>query len=388
MRIILPILSAVFLLNMIVTADLSAGDRLPLSLGGYIKEMPSLQLDNNFENPSLGNLVHNRLNFRWDITTNADLRVESRNRLIYNEMLGDFPRYEDLLGQDDGLIDMSWVWLSDNSLFGHTMIDRFYLSWRTDNWRIRTGRQRVNWGINLVSNPNDLFNVYSFFDFDYPERPGTDAIRIQHYIDGMSSLELAVSPSDNGKETVAATRMNYNYMGYDLQAIAGYYRNRLALGAGWAGNLKEAGLKGEISWFYDLEKTEGVERGNFVAAAGMDYMFPGGTFGIVEFLYNGGYARDPETAFMITQPLRADNIMFSEFAVTVSAEHSFSPVLKGGLSFMALPDIDAAFVMPNLDYSLARNFDMELVGQIFAGGERTIFEQAGHSLFLSVQYSF
>ena len=110
-------------------------------------------------------------------------------------MLADFPQYRSIPEQDDGLVDMSWVWLSENSFFGHTMIDRFYLSWRTDNWRVRLGRQRVNWGINLVSNPNDLFNVYSFFDFDYVERPGADAVRAQHYLDGMSSLEVAVSPA-------------------------------------------------------------------------------------------------------------------------------------------------------------------------------------------------
>ena len=117
-------------------------------------------------------------------------------------------------------------------------------------------------------------------------------------------------------------------------------------------------------------------------------MFGSGTFGVIEFLYNGGYARDPEAAFLITQPLRPDNIMFSEFAVTISADHSFSPVLSGGIAVMALPDIDAAFFMPRLDYSLARDFDLEFVGQLFTGGEGTIFEHAGSAIYLSLQYSF
>ena len=35
--------------------------------------------------------------------------------------------------------------------------------------------------MNLVWNPNDLFNAFSFVDFDYEERPGSDALRIQKY---------------------------------------------------------------------------------------------------------------------------------------------------------------------------------------------------------------
>lgn len=41
----------------------------------------------------------------------------------------------------------------------------------------------------MAWNPNDWFNTYNYFDFDYEERPGTDAIRVRVYFkDGMSSL--------------------------------------------------------------------------------------------------------------------------------------------------------------------------------------------------------
>jgi len=360
----------------------------PFRLRGYVKGMPSVQFDDDFSNSSFGNLIHNRLNFRWDVSASTDLIIEGRNRLFYNEMFGDYPGIKNVFEQDDGLVDMSWVWLSDGSWLGHTMIDRFYVGWRTSNWRVRLGRQRVNWGINLVSNPNDLFNVYSFFDFDYPERPGSDAVRIQHYFGFMSSVEVAVSPAKHSEDMVAAAKLGVNRWEYDFQAIAGYYRNRLALGGGWAGNLGQAGFKGEATWFYDIEEVPGRQRGNVVAAVGLDYMFSGGTFGVVEVLYNGGHSRIPEDAFLITEPLRPDNIMFSEYAVTVSTDHPFSPILQGGLAVMGLPDIDALFFMPNIKYSIMTDLDFEAVAQIFVGGKRTIFEGAGSAWYAVLQYSF
>jgi hypothetical protein len=130
-------------------------------------------------------------------------------------------------------------------------------------------------------------------------------------------------------------------------------------------------------------------RGNIVAAFGFDYMFGSGTYALVEFLYNGGYQRIPaDGVIMITQPLRPDNIMFSEFAITLSAQHPFSSVFGGGLSLMALPDIEAAFIMPSLSYSVMPNLDLEFVSQIFIGGKNSIFEEAGSSWYFGLQYSF
>jgi hypothetical protein len=382
----------IFLFSFLIVIGLGAQDSgsgaSPFSLNGYIKEMPSVMINRDFSETQFSNMIHNRLNFRWNVASGLNFVAEGRNRLYYNSMLKVFPQFADLMGQDDGLIDLSWVWLSDGGWMGHSMVDRLYLDWQQGSWRIRAGRQRINWGINLVSNPNDLFNTYSFFDFDYPERPGADAIRVQYFGGDLSRVELAYSPAKEARESVAAMLYGFNVSNYDIQAIAGYFRHRAALGLGWAGHIGGAGFKGEGTWFYHLEDIPGRERSTLVAAIGADYMFAGGTFAVAEVLYNGGYQPLDGNFFMITQPLRPDNIMFSEFAITLSANHAFSPILNGGLSVMGLPDINAFFVSPNIKYSVATNLDLEFVAQIFAGGKGSIFEQAGSSWFMSLQYSF
>ncbi len=360
------------------------------SVRGYVRDMPILSLDKDFSESEFSNIFHNRLNLRFDATENIRLHVEGRNRLIYNEMLKDIPMVKDIFEEDDGLLDMSWVWLADGAWLGHSQIDRMYMNWSADGWRVRVGRQRINWGINLVSNPNDLFNTYSFFDFDYPERPGVDAIRIQHYLDHASQIQLAVSPAEDTKDMVAASMVNFQQWNYDVQTVAGYYRNRLALGVGWAGNIGGAGFKGEATWFYDLEETEGIDRGNVVAAVGFDYMFSTGTFGVFEMLYNGGYNRLPKEVFMITEPLKPDDIMFSEYAVTLSADHMFNPILNGGMAVMVLPDVEALFLSPNINYSVITNLDLEVMAQIFIGGkEGTVLHgYEGYSFIAGMKYSF
>jgi hypothetical protein len=357
-------------------------------INGYIKEMPSVQMNENFIDPIFSNLVHNRINLRLNIPSGFHFVAEGRNRLFTSEMIRNLSVASQMFGFDPGLVDMSWVWLHEGPWLGHSMVDRLYTDWRKNDWQIRAGRQRINWGINLVSNPNDLFNTYSFFDFDYEERPGADAIRIQRYMGSMSRVQLAVSPSKNSREMVAASMLNLNHLNYDFQMLVGYYRNRAALGLGWAGHIKGAGFKGEATWFYDLEKIPETDRGNLVAAIGFDYMFGTGTFGVAELLYNGGFNRTSTDVVLITQPLQPDNIMFSEYAITLSAQHPFSRVVGGGLSIMLLPDIEAFFVMPSLTWSLMTNLDIQILAQIFKGSTGSIFENSGTAGFFILQYAF
>ncbi len=80
--------------------------------------------------------------------------------------------------------------------------------------------------------------------------------------------------------------------------------------------------------------------------------------------------------------------MFSKYAVTISANRTFSPVISAGMAVMALPDIEAAFVMPSFNYSVLTNLDLELLAQLFVGGKNTIFENAGYGFFGALKYSF
>jgi len=359
-----------------------------IALRGYVREMPSVLINRDLNNADFSNMIHNRLNFRWGLPLGLSLVIEGRNRLLYHELLQNFPAMADLMDYDDGLIDLTWVWLSQEGWLGTSQVDRLFLDWQHGKWRLRAGRQRINWGINFVSNPNDLFNTYSFFDFDYPERPGADALRIQYFPGGMSRLEAAYSPSRFARQSVAAMLYSVNFYNYDFQVVAGYFRHRAALGLGWAGSLGGAGFKGEATWFYHLENIPGRQRANIVATVGADYIFANGTFVLAELLYNGGFTPAGGNIFMLTEPMRPDNIMISEFALTLSASHSFSPVLSCGLSIMAMPDQEALFVSPNLRYSVVKNLDLEIVAQIFAGGQATFPERAGSSWFLALQYSF
>ena len=128
-------------------------------------------------------------------------------------------------------------------------------------------------GVNLVWNPNDIFNAYSYFDFDYEERPGTDAIRVQYYLNSTSTAEVAYQPGRTSNQTIAAGLYRFTKGSYDLQALAGIVTTDYVLGGGWSGVLGKAGFNGEISAFVprkDLRLSNTV----ISASVGVNYTFP------------------------------------------------------------------------------------------------------------------
>ncbi len=49
---------------------------------GYVKEMPSVSFSGDFDRVFVDNLLHNRLNFRWQVSQEWRAVFEMRNRIL------------------------------------------------------------------------------------------------------------------------------------------------------------------------------------------------------------------------------------------------------------------------------------------------------------------
>ena len=144
------------------------------SVNGYVKNMQTLLFFNDaypdFRQGALvdtflqDNLVHNRLNFRWFPTSSLTFRAELRNRIFFGDLVKASPNYANQIDDvNNDYFDLSWVLYDGNSFVVHSMLDRLYLEYVSGDWEVRLGRQRINWGINLVWTPNDIFNSFNYF---------------------------------------------------------------------------------------------------------------------------------------------------------------------------------------------------------------------------------
>lgn len=361
------------------------GDKL--SITGYVRDLPLLGTDDAFTEYNFNNILHNRLNMRFDGGDNWSIRMGQRTRYLYGEAFSN-PFFVEFLRSDQGPLPLSHVLHNSDQHVIHTITDRLYFDWQKGDWQVRIGRQRINWGINLVFNPNDFFNNYNFFDFDYDERPGTDAIRITHFDDVLSRWELAYSPGIEARNSVAAVMRAINYNGYDLQVMGGYFHHRAAIGGGWAGSIGGMGWKGEMSYFHDLASVAGKEPGNIVASMSGDYRFNNGLFLIGEVVYNQQRAGVGPDALVLIDPLRADNVTFSEWAVVSTVQYQYKLLHSFSLAAMYFPIEDVFFLSPNYTRSLHRDLDLSLLSQLFIGPSDAPLASAGYNLIVMIQWNF
>lgn len=379
-NLILPVL----IIAMVIQETAAQEKGKPFTVNGYITSMQSAMFDSISGPVSYNNLIHNRLNFRGYPGNHVTVGVELRNRLFTGDLARTGSFYSDLTGTDPGWIDMSWNIVKENSFFLNTTIDRLWLDFSFSRIQVRVGRQRINWGQTLVWNPNDVFNAYSFFDFDYVERPGSDGVRFQYYPSSSSVFEMAVKAGNNDRVTAAAL-YRFNRWGYDIQFLGGWSDGEdIVAGAGWSGSLGKASFRGEATWFYPAKEDH---KGTFLATAGIDRIFENNSMFQAQAMYCNNPLELNDFNSFYTGNLSAKDLAFSGFSAFGSFTWAVTPLLSTGVSAMWFPDLKGYFAGPALDYSMAENLDFSLLWQHFNAimrGNRTRINLA----FLRIKYSF
>lgn len=356
----------VFLINKKTNAQ---AELKKYSLYGYVSNVQSVMfqdIDGYWMND---NMLHNRLNFMWYPTDHISGTVQLRNRFMYGDQIKldtSAVGYADGIDADNGLFDMSLNVFEEKSFLFNTNIDRLWFSYEKGNFNAKIGRQRINWGQCFVWNPNDIFNTYSFFDFDYPEKPGSDAIRLQYYTGFASSVELAVK-ADKDKNVTAAFLGRFNKWDYDFQFLGGVLNSEdMVIGAGWAGNIKGAGFRGEMTYLRPTDNFADTT-GTFIASVSSEYMFSNSLMIQFEYLYHGLDTDITDFYSFYEGTLSVKKLSFTEHNIFGQVSYPITPLLNGTFSAMYYPEIDGYYLGPSFDYSLSDNLSATFFVQLFSG---------------------
>ncbi|NBC82555.1 MAG: hypothetical protein GVY19_04155 [Bacteroidetes bacterium] len=313
------------------------------------------------------NQIHNRLNFFWYGNQGFNASVQIRSRFNW----GDQVLYGIIGSQDIDKNRFNWLdrelklAATDgiNYLF-QSEIDRLWLEYTYQNFEARIGRQRITWAQTFAFNPNDIFNTYSFFDVDYPEKPGSDALRTTYYLGMASKIEGAVKLNDKNDIT-AGIMLKVNTLGYDFQFLGGVVdEDDYVAGLGWAGFILNAGFRGEISYFTPVVIGHNI----LVGSAGFDYSFPNSLFLQFEYLYNELPVNNQSgNIFSVYQEeLSASRLSIYEHTILLQASYPITPIFNASLALLTYPAEKGYYAGPSFDFSLTNNIQLSLIGQVFS----------------------
>ena len=355
-----------------------------LFMSGYIKSMSSVSISDGFRDVSFNTLTHNRINLKWKPSEIFQVAGELRNRIFFGEEIRRTVNFTSgLRNQNEGL-DLQKIWFNTRSIVGHSNIDRLYVSLKKNKWSFRVGRQRVNWSITNTWNPNDIFNSYNFLDFDYEERPGADAIKVQYQIDDFSQVELVYSKILNSKN-IFASRYFFNKWKYDFQIISGRHKEKYTLGLGWAGNIKEVGFKGEAQYYFRAKNSP--SRMNICSE--LDYLVDKGWYIQAGILYNSiGLTKSIDRWETLNLNLSPENMMPGRWSMISGIRKEVTPLLNVQANIVYSPGVNLLLLLPGVTYGITQNIDIDVIWQSFFISLNNSFQEIKHIGFLRGKWSF
>ena len=384
-QIVLVISIACFLVSQSVFAqDDSTKHADKFTVKGYIEYLEQNSFAGDPTNVLTNNLLYNRLNFRYRADDHFIFRLEMRNRFYYGEMVQSYPNFASLETATTGTYNLSKTWINKNAVLCNSSIDRASGEYLDSIWDITLGRQRINWGINTVWTPNDIFNTFNFFDFDYEERPGRDAARVQYSLNSSSSLDFAMSPGKTHNQDIEALMYHLNKWNYDYQVFSGICKQDFVAGIGWAGNIKGAGFKGEVSYFTPYQHF--LDSASLAASITFDYMFKNSIYIIVSGLYNG-LGKDIHINCTVKHGNTfGKNIFPFKYTLFAQVSYPFTPIFKVSLGAMYRPVSNAVIILPTFSYSISDNWTLDLVAQSFFAQQSHNYQTLGNSIYLRMSW--
>ena len=277
---------------------------------------------------------------------------------------------------------------SGKSYIFYSNIDRLNLTFTYDNLEMQIGRQRINWGINSVWTPNDIFNSASFINFDYVEKPGSDAVRLQYYFDFATSLEL-VSKLDYNENLTLAGRFKINKWNYDFQFLGGLSDIDYIFGAGWAGDIYEAGFTGEFTYFKNKKNEQNTDE-QLVSSIGANYTFSNSLFISFEFLYNsiGKTGKVNSLNNIFNLDYSAKQLSPARYSIFSQAAYPITPLINSSFALIFNPSDGSMLLSPTLEVSLNEDVYLLTSGQFFLGENFTEWGDYGQFYYLRIKWNF
>ena len=358
-------------------------------LKGYVKGMTVMQTIED-GNMAIENTLHNRFDMNWYINDNLTFTAGLRNRIIAGNNVSIIPNYSDYVGRDAGYFDLSWIWADEKSWIGISQLDRLTIDYTIGNFQITVGRQRINWGQTFVWNPNDLFNTYSYFDFDYEEKPGSDAIRMQYYIGESSKIELSTSLNSD-KEITSLLLYRFNTHGFDIQFLGGVFtESDYVFGGGWSGSIAGGGFSGEFTYYHPM-KNNSENNAAVTATLHYDYTFSNSLNLQFESLYNGFGADEFSSGLgeILFMDLSPKNLFPTKVALFGSGAYNLSPLITVMLSGMYGPEGNFIYVGPTLTYSMSNTMELAAIGQYYTMDKvENSLANSGSALYVRLKWAF
>ena len=146
--------------------------------------------------------------------------------------------------------------------------------------------------------------------------------------------------------------------------MGGYFDQRLVAGGDFAGNLFEAGFRGE--GIFSTEKDDLAD--HFVKfILGTDYQLTSKLYALIEYQFNGEGETD-KSKYEVVRLFRGEILNLSRNYVALNATYQIHPLVTASVALNMNLNDGSGFVTPLASYSVTEDFYLYFGGLLVYGG--------------------
>ena len=282
------------------------------------------------------------------------------------------------------IVRLRWNPINEKHFQLTHFIDRLYLWQGFKSGSVVIGRQRISWGTGRVWNPMDLFNPINPASYYKIEKDGADAVSAKYAFGNFTDLNVVFNPQEKIKNSNYAFRFRTNYAEYDMAVMGGYFDRRIVGGLDFAGNLFNAGVRGEGIISVNKDSTED----NFVKfILGIDNQFTPELYALAEYHYNGEGKTDRGN-YDFDRLAKGEIQNLSRNYICVSAMYQLNALTSITLTDISNFNDGSGFVNAVISFAAKEFLTLSLGSQITYGSPYSEYWHYPFSLYFQADYYF
>jgi len=361
-----------------------AVERELLKFSGYYKNIYTASKTISTKEDYFADIQRLRLSLETKFTDALSALLSYDNEIIIN----DFSKNSDfgIIREKDQKKLAFWdadKTISDqkHTYWKHSLY-RGYLKYAAPALQYTLGKQAIDWSRMKLYQPFDLFNPASPLDLEQDEKIGVDALNLEFYPEAFSSVNFIFAPQKKFEKQGLGIKLAKKIKDYDVSLIMAELNKDEIAGIGFDGYLKEAGLRGELTFTHKDNEKE-----FFRAAVGLDHNFSPKIYAITEYFYNGGAEKD-SAQFLNSYQFSRQALTMKKHILGTGIEYELSGVLK--LTNYVFYDFagKSVFLNPEIRYNIFTNLDFILGAQDYWGDKNSEFGNYENVYYAQAKWFF
>jgi hypothetical protein len=360
-----------------------------LSFSGYVMEVPVYQVVNSTlarlfatDRDQWLNVARVRLRPTVSLWGNARVSLEYEITSLYHSTSLFFDIQTTRNKRQ--VVDLTWNPVKRPKYSVIHFVDRLHFDQGLGFADIVIGRQRIAWGTGRIWNPTDLFNPINPTSFAKIEKDGVDAALTTLTFGDFTDLTIVYNPQEGWETANAGFRFRTNYDEYDMAIVGGHFDKRVVVGGDFAGNLFQAGVRGEGILSADRHNL-GSSFAKYIL--GIDYQFTSKLYGLLEYHFNGEGTKD-KSGYDLLRLSRGEIINVGRDYLALQASYLVHPLVNATLLCMRNLDDKSQFLGLLILCSVTDELAVALGGQLYAGDDFTEFWYYPEAIYLKADFYF